>query len=485
MKLPAILRIVLLLWGCPIFSYAQDSLPSQQLLERYLHAVETKTAKQEKSLQKTTSKYLARLKKEEGKLYDALYKVDSLAANALIGKGMQQYDKLEANINDRSKKITQKLSGSYNAALDTMQGVLACLNKLSGGNHIPGGENIDKTLSQVRSFSSTLNQADQLKKLLKEREHQLKSVIQQYKDKLPKNIMGPLKKYQEQAYYYGQEIKEIKETLKDPAKVERKVLALLKKTAFFKKFMKENGQLAQIFGGAGMPNAGQSLAGLQTTQSVRQLIQTRTGNSPAAVQQVRQQVQQGIGELRSLQGRLRSAAASGGNGDEPMPDFTPNHQKTKSFLKRLELSWNMQSTQKRGMYPSVTDMGLSAGYKLNDKSVIGIGFAYKFGLGDNFNKMKWTHEGLSLRAFVDVKWKKNWWISGGYEQNYWQRFNIRGGDNPLRSLQWQQSGLIGLSKKVTVKKKTAKMQVLYDFLRPRTGTGLSGLPVVVRWGYSF
>jgi hypothetical protein len=85
---------------------------------------------------------------------------------------------------------------------------------------------------------------------------------------------------------------------------------------------------------------------------------------------------------------------------------------------------------------------------------------------------------------VDWKLKGSLWLSGGYEQNY------RTGFNNIAQLQeqsaWQQSGLIGLSKVVSLKTKffkKTKLQLLWDFLsyeqRPRAQA------VVFRVGYNF
>jgi len=135
------------------------------------------------------------------------------------------------------------------------------------------------------------------------------------------------------------------------------------------------------------------------------------------------------------------------------------------------------------MFPITSDLGLSLGYKLNDKSVVGIGASYKMGWGSGWNNIRITHQGIGLRSYVDWKLKGSFWISGGYEQNY--KSEIRSIDQLRDQSAWQQSGLIGLSKVVSVKSKLfkkTKVQLLWDFLSydhvPR------GQPIVFRIGYS-
>jgi hypothetical protein len=175
----------------------------------------------------------------------------------------------------------------------------------------------------------------------------------------------------------------------------------------------------------------------------------------------------------------------GGSSDDIMPEgFKPNGEKTKSFLKRLEVGTNIQTQKASSFFPTTSDVGLSVGYKLNDKSIIGVGASYKMGLGRGWNAIKFTSEGVGLRSYIDWKIKGSLWISGGYEMNYKAAFSdfIQ-----LKDMSgWQRSGLIGLSKSVPVKSKffkKTKMQLLWDFLsyeqRPRTQ------PIIFRIGYNF
>ncbi|MDB5223397.1 MAG: hypothetical protein JWN83_2064, partial [Chitinophagaceae bacterium] len=133
-------------------------------------------------------------------------------------------------------------------------------------------------------------------------------------------------------------------------------------------------------------------------------------------------------------------------------------------------------------FPATTDIGLSVGYKLNDKSTLGIGASYKVGLGKGWNNIRISSEGIGLRSFVDYKIKNSFFLSGGYEQNYKSAFNSV---EQLKNYNaWQTSGLIGVSKKYKISKKfKGNMQLLWDFLSynqiPRTQ------PIVYRLGYNF
>lgn len=175
----------------------------------------------------------------------------------------------------------------------------------------------------------------------------------------------------------------------------------------------------------------------------------------------------------------------GGSSDEEMPEgFKHNNQKKKNFLQRLEIGTNIQSQKANGYFPVASDIGLSLGYKLNDKSVIGIGGSYRVGWGKSIRHINITHQGIGIRSFIDWKIKGSFWLSSGFESNYRSEFrNI----DELKNLNaWQQSGLIGLSKVISLKTKffkKTKLQLLWDFLSyqqlPRTSK------ILFRFGYSF
>ncbi|OJY84607.1 MAG: hypothetical protein BGP13_20405 [Sphingobacteriales bacterium 40-81] len=230
----------------------------------------------------------------------------------------------------------------------------------------------------------------------------------------------------------------------------------------------------------------QGLAGLQTRADVQQLMQQQiampatNGANANPAQYLQQQMQQAQGELTKLKDKLNQLGINGGgSSDMAMPDFKPNQQKTKSFLKRIELGTNFQTQRATNYFPVTTDVALTAGYKLTDKSIIGIGLSGKIGWGKSWKQVKLTAEGLGLRVFAEWKtpdlFKTNsrflgsLWFTAGAELNY---------HSTIESLavfknysNWTKSALAGLTKKYSMnsplkkgKKVQGTMSVLYDFL---------------------
>jgi hypothetical protein len=112
-----------------------------------------------------------------------------------------------------------------------------------------------------------------------------------------------------------------------------------------------------------------------------------------------------------------------------------------------------------------TDIGFSVGYKLNNSGILGVGASYKLGWGRDLSHISFSSQGAGLRSYLDWKLKKSIYITGGFEYNYQSTTNS---SMQLPEVnEWQQSGLIGLTKTITIKSKffkATKFQLLWDFL---------------------
>jgi len=458
-------------------SFAQDSSGKEvsPISSKYLDAVSSKAKELNNKLDKKSEKALAQLQKQEEKLKQKLGKIDSLAAKNIFG-----------NINDKYKQLEEKLNlprklNTYIPHLDSVATSLNFLNQnpqlLNQAKEIK--DKLKDAIGKVDALKAQLQKAEDIKKFLKERKQYLKEQLEKF------GLAKQLKKINKQVYYYAQQVNEYKDILKDPKKAEKKALELLSKTKLFRDFMRKNSMLASLFRipDPDNPTSTTSLAGLQTRVQVNSLIQTQiAAGGPNAQAQFQQNLQAAQSQLNELKNKILKAG--GGNSDAEMPEgFKPNNQKTKSFFKRLELGTNIQSQKSNGFLPVTSDFGLSVGYKLNDKSIIGVGASYKLGWGRNIQNIRISHQGVGARSFIDWKLKGSLWISGGFEMNYRSEFrNIAVLHNYSA---WQQSGLIGISKTMPVKSKflkKAKLMLAWDPLSyqqiPRTQA------IIFRIGYS-
>jgi hypothetical protein len=85
------------------------------------------------------------------------------------------------------------------------------------------------------------------------------------------------------------------------------------------------------------------------------------------------------------------------------------------------------------------------------------------GWGKDIQHIDITHQGVGLRSFLEYKLKGSFWMSGGMEWNYRNSFN---NVEELKNYTgWQQSALLGVSKKYKIGQKfKGNVQLLYDFL---------------------
>lgn len=443
---------------------------------RYLTTISSRTFKLETRIEKRSAKALRRFAKQEIRLKRKLARTNQAKADSIFGDINQAYSNLD-------EKIAKAGGQSYIPSLDTISTSLNFLQQ--NQQWLPSSkESVEKlniAMANVKQVNEKFKKAETIKKYLKERKEFLRQQLANT------NIAKDLKKINKEAYYYSEHIKAYKDLVKDHKKAEKKAIELLSKTKAFKNFMRRNSQLASLFrlpADPDDPSSALNLTGLQTRSQVNGLIQQQIASGgPNAQQQFRENVQAAQNQLDQIRnkilktGRSKSDLSDGG-------DFRPNNQKTKTFLQRLEFGTNIQSQKANGFFPVTSDIALSVGYKLNDKSIIGVGASYKLGWGKDIRHISISHQGVGIRSFADWKIKGSFWLTGGYEMNYRAAFNNL---DVLKNMNaWQQSGLIGLSKIISLKTKFFKhtrLQLLWDLLSyqqlPRTQ------PLLFRVGYNF
>ena len=460
-------------------SFGQDSLSTVDKILNFPNKVLEKITKKattlEDKLVSYSEKALAKLEKQEQKLKRKLAKKDSLAALQVFGDIENKYKQLRAQLSNQENKLNR--FKEYSSGIDTLKTAMNFLsqhaNTLLANN--PQAGQLNDALKSVKGFEDKLQGTEAIRKYLKERRQQLKEQLRKF------GLAKQFQQYNKRAFYYSQQIREFESILKDPQKRERKAIELITRLPLFQKFFREHSELAALFplpDNFGTPMA---LQGLQSRASVQGMIQQQLqSGGPNAQAMMQQNIAAAQNQLRQWKDKVNQLG--GMNSDEEIPDFKVNTEKTKSFWKRITYGTDMQNTKGTTFIPSTTDLSLLVGYKKSDIIIFGIGGAYKMGWKGTFNHLTLTHEGVSIRSFIDWKLPKgNFYISGGYEQNYQKQFN---NIQQLKRIDfWSQNCLLGISKSYNVGKKwKGNMKLLYDFLykthAPQTQ------PILFRFGYS-
>jgi hypothetical protein len=452
---------------------------------KFIKNTNEKIDKYSSRLTSKTQKTLENLSKWEAKIKKLLEKTSPQTVQQLFGEGRQTFASMLAKVKEGKSLVeeNQKRYDQYRDQLSTNIKYLETQKEQLDTKYL---KPLTKAKQKITELDKTVAETETAERLIKERKKQL--ITEAYK------VLGKskyLKKINEESYYFSETLQNYKNIFSEPGKAEKKALELLGKIPAVKDFVQQNSMLASLFGSPSSGGSTASLAGLQTRASVNSLIQNRIASGgPNAAAQISANMQAAQAELSKLKDKIIKAGSSATvAGEDGMPSFRKKDVKSKTFKQRLELGSNFQFGRPNRFTSSQADVGISIGYKLNDKSLIGFGLSYKLNYGA-INNFYVEHGGVGLRSFMDWKIKKQFFVSGGYEINYNNSFknfselrNANGTSGIGNS--WQSSGLIGLSKKINMKTKWVKgtkLSLLYDMLYNTHVVPTQ--PVIFRVGYN-
>jgi hypothetical protein len=459
---------------------------SEKLSPKVIDRIGAQAAEMDRTIRQTTSVYLNEMSKRESLLQKAACPKDSNLTKQLFGEAKQKYQQLQtllANGGSSSRGLSE-----YLPLVDSMHSALDFLNRPGGGtNRSPSTlQAVQKAVSQLQHLEGSWQLAREAEAFIREREQQLTTQLS------GQGLAGKLLSTNKTAFYFQQQLSEYKSLLQNKDKLKEKVLSTVRNSSAFQHFMEKNSYVGRLFHLPDNYGSPASLPGLQTKDMIQQRIGLNTGSSEATGgsgnsggdpgQFLQQKVDDGQQQIGQLKSKLRELGQSSGSGDMVMPQFTPNDQKTKTFLTRLQYGINLQTQQAYGIMPATVSLGLILGYKLSSKATVGLGGSYNIGLGQGLTHLSYSGQGAGLRSFVDVRARGSLWFTGGLEYNYVQGFSS------WRDLgnwdQWQKSALFGLSKKFKLSgNKSSNILLLFDALYKQYIP--ASAPLVFRVGYSF
>jgi len=420
-------------------------------ISAYLHTVTERVGNLNEQMDRQTAKYVDKLQTLEARIgfkMGATRSVNPMASS--------DYARWTTNLQNASS-LSSLSSPIYIPHLDSLLTSLKFLQTLTGLPVDAGA--LEAAVKSVSSLQTRMNGTAALTQYIGQRDQQLTQWMAQHSN-LPVGVQRLFARLKETGYYYQQQVQEFKTVINDPKQIEQRVLGTLASSIAWQHFMAKHSMLAALFRLPGDYGDNASTLGYQTKEQIQGMIQQKTSNAGAGSEQVlQQQIQQAHEQISKLQ---EQAAKYGfGGPDLNMPNFTPNEQKTKSFLKRLTYGASLQLAQATYFFPATANIGLSLGYKLNDKSTAGVGITYNAGLGQDWEHIHFSNQGLGFRSFMDWKIKKTFYVAGGFEENYFTNFSSL---SQLKSWNaWQPSALIGVEKKYRISSKMqGNIQLLFD-----------------------
>jgi hypothetical protein len=431
-----------------------------------------KATKLQGRITKETEKALKRIGIFEQRLQRKLLREQVAISKDMHADLNKRYAILKATLADTMGTITP-LHQQYIPLLDSVKVALDFRKQLSNRENLPHLEQWNNELNKLQqTFTQSSNISDMLNQQVDKLEQQLGKL----------KALAAFNKYKSAIGKYQIRLNQFRAMAMEPDKALAAGLNRLRQLPAFQAFFRKHSLLAALIppDPTTQGNLDPSLAGLQSRWRVRQAVFERLGSSTNATSLLRQQVDMAQGQIQALKAKVTALQQ---RGLPPDVKGSPNPESKHSFWKRLQVGTNLQSSRRGAFTPIATDLGLSIGYKINPKSIIGIGGSYRLGWGKDLRRITISHEGIGIRSFVDWKIKGTLYCSGGYELNYQPIEGINGIRPPAA---WTPSGLLGLSKMVPSSNrilKQTKLQLLFDLLAyqqtPRTSL------LKFRLGYNF
>lgn len=463
---------------------------------------------------KFSVKSLQGIEKELNETYKKLDKKQEGAIKEIVNQQRNIVNKIKNTDSAFALHLFQKwesdieqlnhASGPYIARLDTLTSFLKYIG--NGQVELKQIESLDKLIIKIKDKvaigNGFQNAVTQQQQLIEEwiGNHRL----------FYEGFLSQLKVYKLELIGYKQKVEDMKASLNEPAKIERAVIDGLQKIPAFNRFLEKNSQLAAILGrngngGSSMQGGGIPIPGMQSRQTVLQQLQQRFGNNaqgagtvPQVMQQRVEVAMQSIGNIQQGIEKIENSIEGASIGNQ---SITPQEKEKASFKampgrKKLKFGYNLQTGGGANYFPAINDIGLKAGFQLIPRFEAGIGLAYKLGLGESWQKIKLSHEGLALRTFVDWRitpagdaFLKGFWLTAGYERNYWDNVvvpvSVAGNSTsaPNTISQWTHTGVAGVTKKIAKGKKELQFQLLWQFAVNNSPEPIT--PILFRWGKSF
>jgi len=398
--------------------------------EQYLSSRTAALDKYLKRAERIQQKLLKKLRRQEARLARKLADKDS-TRYAQYKNMPLTYDSIAARSADTA--VAKAQPGAKTTIIDSLKKVQNFVQqqsqRLGGASCLAGKAGLSDDYSkQLNELQQKISAQQQVKELVQQRSQALEGLMG------GKEVAG-LKKMQKDIYYAGEKIKAWKQLADDPDEAEEKALEYLQGTEGFSEALSTNNN---AFGGMGNNATAADLErmGYQTKQSMNKMLQQKLGDQLNNVQQqMGEQVQQFQEQFKEVTGAVSEARQGINEGKQALnqarrakdqlkqlekPSFKKNPERGKPFWQRLETQYNFQTSRVSpdGLRPAMLELGASVAFKHTPRLSHGIGISASMGLGRDWQNIRFSYEGISLRAFSDWQWLYGFSLQAGYERAF-------------------------------------------------------------------
>jgi len=489
--------------------YAQDTVSEPTEISQNLQYADDYLKHRSASVEK----YLERNAKIQQQLLTRLSHAEH-GLSALSGKSdsLPEYGYARHTIDfDSIQKLAQNPSSLYNKGspkaqklIDSLKGIQAFIQQQSG--RLQQAANLSTITgtsgdysAKLQELQQQLNAQDQIQQLIEQRSLELQ---QQF----PGKDISALNRITKQIAIAKAKTQSWKHIADEPDATEAKAYEYLQGVKGFNNYLNTNDK---AFGGLGKNPSVEDLQrmGYQTKGMVGKALQKQFGgNFDKARQQISQQLAAYQKELNKATDKANDAKSlfgdtknSAGNLKHSLqhiqkPAFR-NPMRGVPFLLRWQPRYDFQTTRAMDSRPAMLNLSTGLAYKQTPKLKMGMAIAADIGLGKDWQHLKMSYEGISLRAFADYEMIFGIAVEGGYERAfrpanrpYLQNeetdpTQTESGNNILKKAfdNPQQAAYVGLMKSYHLNKKwNGTFMLGYDFLYQKYGLRT---PLTIRIGW--
>lgn len=420
------LFIIVLLFFVPHFvidavAQSENGIEEASL---YLEKRTTKLNKYIKHVDRIQQGLLHRLQQKEKRMLAKLAAKDSVAYKQYMHRA-PSFDSIAALSKDTT--VLARMTKWRNATIDSLKGIqqfmhnqgnkLATLDGISG-QALPGGDYSGK----IAELQGKLNAEQQVKDLIRQRTQSLEQMARSA------GIPG-LKGLQKDIYYAQEKMNAWRSVADDPDAAEEKAMEYLQGIEGFESYISNN----KIGLGSGVSAADLQNMGYQTKGQVQQMLSEKFGSLQVVQQAMQGQIKDFSDRLGKVTDKLKEASNLAQDARQGLQEakttkdklkhiekrgFRKNPERGKPFWLRLETQYNFQTTRATpdGLRPAMLELGASVAFKHTPSLSYGIGVATSIGLGQDWQHIRLSYEGITARVYADWKLLYGFSLQAGYER---------------------------------------------------------------------
>lgn len=474
--------MVLVVCLCPnVFGQEENNIVATRGA-KYVSLKVTSLEKYNSSIRRQQNKLLKKLCREEKKFARNLKKSDSAAFASYQDQNLS-YDSILHLANADSSSTTNPFSNGRNSRVDSLIGVRSFIK--SESSSLPSITKPATSNSDLAQLKGKLNYRNYINQLINERAENLKD----FSD--VNSAIPSLSGFEKQLYYGKSKMSVIKSISNEPTKAEEKALEYLQNIPGFEKAAYgAPGGMQSLVGIGNSTQALQNL-GYQTNKQLQASLLQKNGSDLSGV------TKKVSDNLSKLQDKTRPVTTSIEESKKAAkqlkkiekPSFKINPMRGLPFGKRIEKqhSWQVARASIENSQPALLNMSASVGFKHTPKLMYGLGISGAAGLGQNWQNVHLSFEGIGVRSFCN--WQLPYGISTylEYERMFKQyafthSARKEGAENTAsthNTIGYSESMLIGISKKYHLNTKyNGAIQILYDVWWQQKGLNS---PLVLRF----